>query len=118
MHHSAAFLFSHHFILSLSRAVHEGWADKESKYLGRWRPRWLVLFRDPEKVPKLVALLAESFNPHVRYGVCLALGFACAGSGDNDAMALQLRLGKATETEQTPCSGRLLSGPLPQREAL
>ena len=36
----------------------------------------------------------------------------------NDAMALQLRLGKATETEQTPCSGRLLSGPLPQREAL
>ena len=33
-----------------------------------------------------------------------------------DAMALQLRLGKATETEQTPCSGRLLSGPLPQRE--
>ena len=48
----------------------------------------LVLFRDPEKVPKLVALLAESFNPHVRYGVCLALGFACAGSGDADALAL------------------------------
>ena len=26
--------------------LHEGWADKESRYLGRWRPRWLVLFRD------------------------------------------------------------------------
>ena len=26
--------------------LHEGWVDKESKYLGRWRPRWLVLFRD------------------------------------------------------------------------
>ena len=26
--------------------LHEGLAEKESKYLGRWRPRWLVLFRD------------------------------------------------------------------------
>ena len=35
----------------LSRAatcdiLFEGWCDKESKWLGRWRPRWLILFRD------------------------------------------------------------------------
>jgi len=26
--------------------LHEGWVEKESRYLGRWRPRWMVLFRD------------------------------------------------------------------------
>ena len=26
--------------------LHEGWAQKESRHLGLWRPRWLVLFRD------------------------------------------------------------------------
>jgi len=47
-----------------------------------------LLFRQPEKVPTLVSLLAESFNPHVRYGACLAVGIACAGSGDTAALAL------------------------------
>lgn len=47
-----------------------------------------VLFRTPERLPTLVALLAESYNPNVRYGVCLALGFACAGSGASAALAL------------------------------
>lgn len=27
-------------------------------------------------------LLCESFNPHVRYGSCMALGIACAGTGN------------------------------------
>ena len=48
----------------------------------------IVLFRTPSKVPKLVALLAESFNPHVRYGACMAIGFACAGTGDVESLAL------------------------------
>lgn len=26
--------------------LYEGWAEKESRYLGRWRSRWLVLFKD------------------------------------------------------------------------
>lgn len=47
-----------------------------------------VMFRSPESVPKLVALLAESFNPHVRYGACLAVGIACAGSCLKDAIDL------------------------------
>ena len=47
-----------------------------------------VLFRAHETVPKLVALLAESFNPHVRYGACLAVGIACAGTAFKDALDL------------------------------
>jgi 26S proteasome regulatory subunit N2 len=35
-----------------------------------------------------VALLAESFNPHVRYGAAMAVGIACAGSGGREAVAL------------------------------
>lgn len=47
-----------------------------------------VLFRTTEQVPRLVSLLAESFNPHVRYGSCIAVGIACAGSGSVEAVAL------------------------------
>lgn len=45
-------------------------------------------FRNPESVPRLVALLAESFNPHVRYGACMAVGIACAGTASKDAVDL------------------------------
>ena len=38
-----------------------------------------VLMRAPEQCPKIVGLLAESFNPHVRYGAAMAVGLACAG---------------------------------------
>lgn len=47
-----------------------------------------VLFRTTEQVPRLVSLLAESFNPHVRYGSCMAVGIACAGTGSPEAVAL------------------------------
>ncbi|EQC29693.1 hypothetical protein SDRG_12693 [Saprolegnia diclina VS20] len=47
-----------------------------------------VLFRTPAQVPKLVSLLAESFNPHVRYGACIAVGIACAGTFKNEAIQL------------------------------
>eukprot|EP01127_Copromyxa_protea_P014006 TRINITY_DN383_c0_g1_i2.p1 TRINITY_DN383_c0_g1~~TRINITY_DN383_c0_g1_i2.p1 ORF type:complete len:979 (-),score=262.92 TRINITY_DN383_c0_g1_i2:24-2570(-) len=47
-----------------------------------------VMFRQPEQVPRLVALLSESYNPHVRYGAALALGIACAGTGMKEALAL------------------------------
>jgi 26S proteasome regulatory subunit N2 len=48
----------------------------------------LVLFRSPRRVPTLVTLLAESFNPHVRYGACLAIGISCAGTGDPESLLL------------------------------
>ncbi len=40
-----------------------------------------LLFKQPEQCPKLVSLLAESYNPHVRYGATLAVGISCAGTG-------------------------------------
>ncbi len=36
----------------------------------------------------MVSLLAESYNPHVRYGACLALGISCAGTGLKEAVEL------------------------------
>ena len=38
-----------------------------------------VLANMPEQVPRVVNLLAASYNPHVRYGAALAVGIACAG---------------------------------------
>ena len=35
----------------------------------------------PEQCPRVVSLLAESYNPHVRYGSTMAVGIACAGTG-------------------------------------
>lgn len=48
----------------------------------------LVLFRTPKKILALVGLLLESFNPHVRYGACMAIGFSHPASGDHDALSL------------------------------
>ena len=47
-----------------------------------------VLHKTPERVPELVRLLLESFNPHVRYASCMAVGIAMAGTGDSDSIAL------------------------------
>eukprot|EP00357_Protocruzia_adherens_P000660 CAMPEP_0115019668 /NCGR_PEP_ID=MMETSP0216-20121206/29598_1 /TAXON_ID=223996 /ORGANISM="Protocruzia adherens, Strain Boccale" /LENGTH=1033 /DNA_ID=CAMNT_0002391217 /DNA_START=47 /DNA_END=3151 /DNA_ORIENTATION=- len=47
-----------------------------------------VLLRNPEKTPKIVALLSESYNPHVRYGVTMAVGISCAGTGYDEAVKL------------------------------
>jgi 26S proteasome regulatory subunit N2 len=48
----------------------------------------LVLHNTPKRVPELVRLLLESFNPHVRYASCMAVGIAMAGSGDAESVAL------------------------------
>ncbi|KAJ1850568.1 proteasome regulatory particle base subunit, partial [Coemansia sp. RSA 2703] len=47
-----------------------------------------ILLRSPEQVPRMVELLSESFNPHVRVGSALALGIACAGTGSPAAVAI------------------------------
>ncbi|XP_014235515.1 26S proteasome non-ATPase regulatory subunit 1 [Trichogramma pretiosum] len=47
-----------------------------------------LLFRNPEQCPSVVSLLAESYNPHVRYGAAMALGIACAGTGLKEAINL------------------------------
>lgn len=47
-----------------------------------------ILFRTPEQCPNIVSLLSESYNPHVRYGAAMALGIACAGTGNKEAIAV------------------------------
>ncbi|GAA5860169.1 hypothetical protein JCM8547_009213 [Rhodosporidiobolus lusitaniae] len=47
-----------------------------------------LLFRNPTQVPRIVQLLSESYNPHVRYGSAMALGISCAGTGLEDAIDL------------------------------
>jgi 26S proteasome regulatory subunit N2 len=47
-----------------------------------------VLFKTPDRVPQLVKLLLESFNPHVRYASCMAVGIAMAGTGQAESIAL------------------------------
>lgn len=47
-----------------------------------------ILFRKHTSVPRMVELLAESYNPHVRYGAAMALGISCAGTGLEEAIDL------------------------------
>ncbi|KIJ68554.1 hypothetical protein HYDPIDRAFT_146808 [Hydnomerulius pinastri MD-312] len=47
-----------------------------------------LLFKNPGQVPRIVQLLSESYNPHVRCGATLALGIACAGTGMQDAVEI------------------------------
>jgi 26S proteasome regulatory subunit N2 len=44
-----------------------------------------VMCNVPEQLPGVVKLLAESYNPHVRYAAAMALGIACAGSANLEA---------------------------------
>lgn len=47
-----------------------------------------ILCNTPAQCPKVVGLLAESYNPHVRYGATMALGVACAGTALREATDL------------------------------
>jgi 26S proteasome regulatory subunit N2 len=47
-----------------------------------------VLCKVPEQVPTAVKHLAESYDPHLRYGSAMAVGIGCAGTGLNSALKL------------------------------
>ena len=53
---------------------------------------WVVLILDftacELQTPRIVSLLSESYNPHVRYGAALAVGISCAGTGLSEAISL------------------------------
>jgi len=38
-----------------------------------------VMCNDPKQLPKVVKLISESYNAHVRYASAMAIGLACAG---------------------------------------
>jgi 26S proteasome regulatory subunit N2 len=57
-----------------------------------------LLFRSPEQCPNVVKLLAESYNMHVRYGAAMALGIACAGTGNRDALNILQPLMKDSQS--------------------
>lgn len=67
-------------------------ANQDSFLTKNWTVNWILFFsrfhRTPEQCPSVVSLLAESYNPHVRYGAAMALGIACAGTGLREAIAL------------------------------
>jgi hypothetical protein len=50
---------------------------------------WLVNVYVRAQCAKVVALLAESYNPHVRYGSALALGISAAASANADALRVR-----------------------------
>lgn len=47
-----------------------------------------LLLRKPQIVPNTVKHLAESYNPHLRYGAAMAVGIGCAGTGLHEALKL------------------------------
>ena len=47
-----------------------------------------VLCSTPSQCPRVVALLSESYNPHVRYGAAMAVGICCSGTGLKEAVEL------------------------------
>ena len=49
----------------------------------------VVVDRTPEQCPHVVSLLSESFNPHVRCGAAMALGVACASTGNKVGEGVQ-----------------------------
>lgn len=68
-----------------------------------------VLLADPEQVPKTVGLLSESYNIHVRYGACLAMGIACAGKGQSIPEAYRLLAARLTDRSHVVEQAALIS---------
>lgn len=63
-------------------------SERKMRILKNKNHDFLICSRTPEQCPSVVSLLAESYNPHVRYGAAMALGIACAGTGLKEAIAL------------------------------
>eukprot|EP00792_Barthelona_sp_PAP020_P002962 TRINITY_DN1463_c0_g1_i1.p1 TRINITY_DN1463_c0_g1~~TRINITY_DN1463_c0_g1_i1.p1 ORF type:complete len:934 (+),score=273.26 TRINITY_DN1463_c0_g1_i1:41-2842(+) len=53
-----------------------------------------VFCRQPERVVEMLKLLSRSYNPHVRFGVALAIGLSNAGTGDELSVQILRTLGK------------------------
>ena len=47
-----------------------------------------LTLRDPGVTCRVLGILQDSYNPHVRYGIALAVGIAAAGSGHSESVKL------------------------------
>lgn len=45
-----------------------------------------LTFKDPSLCLDLIRVLVDSHNPHIRYGVALALAVSAAGTGRSDVI--------------------------------
>ncbi|XP_066392653.1 26S proteasome non-ATPase regulatory subunit 1 homolog B-like [Miscanthus floridulus] len=54
-----------------------------------------------------MSLLSESYSPHVRYGVALAVGISCAGTGLSEAITLLEPL--TSDVVDFVCQGALIA---------
>lgn len=66
-----------------------------------------IFIRNPTALPRMVELLSESHNSHVRYGTTMALGVACAGTGLPAAVELLLPLMK--DPVDFVCQGAMIA---------
>ncbi|KAL7056774.1 hypothetical protein AAHC03_019485 [Spirometra sp. Aus1] len=75
--------------VAVKRLLHAAVSDNNDD-VRRWALTALgfVMFKDCEQVPSLVSLLAESYHPHLRYGAAMAVGIACAGTANKEAISL------------------------------
>jgi hypothetical protein len=71
-----------------------------------------VLCRTPEQLPSTVSLLSESFNPNVRYGTCMALGIAFAGTGTSCSLTFGTHSPPLTLRPAIFCCHRIRSAPI------
>lgn len=62
-------------------------SDRSFSFLHLLELIFLSHFVYPQ-TPRIVSLLSESYNPHVRYGAALAVGISCAGTGLSEAISL------------------------------
>lgn len=47
-----------------------------------------LFINNPNGLSKILSLLMQSYNPHIRYGTVMALGIAAAGKGNSEFLKL------------------------------
>lgn len=68
-----------------------------------------VLSNDPARLPKVLKLLSQSYNPHVRYGACIALGIGCPGMAASVPESLSLLEPLLNDVSEFVRQGALIS---------
>ena len=79
--------------IAIRKLLHYGVSDVDNDVRrGAVTNLGFVLARNPEKLPRMVAQLADSYNPYVRYGAAMALSIGCACSANAEALNILVPL--------------------------